>query len=182
MFFKNATVHYWQIIVRFEGDSVQEWCSSWGEEQTCKKLNWCDIVRDCFVSDWLCWWHLNTLSSQVRRLSRRSETEDDDIIVSAGERNWTVAFLIPAPINTEHHQQYHWPSETCHYRYVILVFRNIFKYFAILGCNKLQRKLLFADSLAKLPYKITGIREVLSKMLSLFANLQYKNERSANNE
>ena len=61
-------------------------------------------------------------------------------------------------------------------------FRNIFKYFAILGCNKLQRKLLFADSLAKLPYKITGIREVLSNMLSLFANLQYKNERSANNE
>ena len=45
------------------------------------------------------------------------------------------------------------------------------------GCNKLQRKLLFADSLAKLPYKIGGIREVLSNMLNLFSELQFKNER-----
>lgn len=45
------------------------------------------------------------------------------------------------------------------------------------GCNKLQRKLLFADSLAKLPYKIGGIREILTTMISLAADLQYKNER-----
>ena len=45
------------------------------------------------------------------------------------------------------------------------------------GCNKLQRKLLFADSRAKLPYKIGGIREILTTMISLAADLQYKNER-----
>ena len=45
------------------------------------------------------------------------------------------------------------------------------------GCSKLQRKLLFADSLAKLPYKIGGIREILTSMITLAADLQYKNER-----
>ena len=41
---------------------------------------------------------------------------------------------------------------------------------------KLQRKLLFADSLAKLPYKIGGIKGVLSNMMNLFHELQMKNE------
>ena len=41
---------------------------------------------------------------------------------------------------------------------------------------KLQRKLLFADSLAKLPYKIGGIKGVLSNMMNLFHELQIKNE------
>ena len=41
---------------------------------------------------------------------------------------------------------------------------------------KLQRKLLFADSLAKLPYKIGGIKGVLSNMMNLFQELQIKNE------
>ena len=45
------------------------------------------------------------------------------------------------------------------------------------GCSKLQRKLLFADSLAQLPYKIGGIREILTGMITLAADIQYKNER-----
>ena len=45
------------------------------------------------------------------------------------------------------------------------------------GCDKLHRKLLFADSLAKLPYKIGGIREILTTMITLSSDLQYKNER-----
>jgi len=44
------------------------------------------------------------------------------------------------------------------------------------GCSKLQRKLLFADSLAKLPYKIGGIREVLTSMLALFSDMSFKIE------
>ena len=33
------------------------------------------------------------------------------------------------------------------------------------GCNELHRKLLFADSLAKLPYKIGGIRDILARLV-----------------
>ena len=47
-----------------------------------------------------------------------------------------------------------------------------------LGCSKLHRKLLFADSLAKLPYKIGEIREILSSMITLTSELQYTNQRS----
>ena len=42
------------------------------------------------------------------------------------------------------------------------------------GCNKLQRKLLFADSLAKLPYKIGAIRGILTNLVNNLKELQFK--------
>ena len=39
------------------------------------------------------------------------------------------------------------------------------------GCNKLQRKLLFADSLAQLPYKIGVIRGILSNLVNVLKHL-----------
>ena len=42
------------------------------------------------------------------------------------------------------------------------------------GCNKLQRKLLFADSLAKLPYKIGAIRGILTNLVNVLKEIQFK--------
>ena len=42
------------------------------------------------------------------------------------------------------------------------------------GCNKLHRKLLFADSLAKLPYKIGAIRGILTNLVSSLSELKFK--------
>ena len=39
------------------------------------------------------------------------------------------------------------------------------------GCNELHRKLLFADSLAKLPYKIGVIRGILSNLVNVLKQL-----------
>ena len=44
------------------------------------------------------------------------------------------------------------------------------------GCNELHRKLLFADSLAKLPYKIGVIRGILSNLVNVLKQL-YKASR-----
>ena len=46
------------------------------------------------------------------------------------------------------------------------------------GCNKLQRKLLFADSLAKLPYKIGAIRGILTNLVNNLKELQFKTKTS----
>ena len=46
--------------------------------------------------------------------------------------------------------------------------------FILLGCNKLQRKLLFADSLAKLPYKIGAIRGILTNLVNVLKEIQFK--------
>ena len=47
------------------------------------------------------------------------------------------------------------------------------------GCNKLQRKLLFADSLAKLPYKIGAIRGILTNLVNNLKELQFKTKTSS---
>jgi len=46
------------------------------------------------------------------------------------------------------------------------------------GCDKLQRKLLFADSLAKLPYKIGAIRGILTNMVNALTKLQEENKKT----
>ena len=45
------------------------------------------------------------------------------------------------------------------------------------GCNKLQRKLLFADSLAQLPYKIGVIRGILSNLVNVLKHLDAASAR-----
>ena len=45
------------------------------------------------------------------------------------------------------------------------------------GCNKLQRKLLFADSLAQLPYKIGVIRGILSNLVNVLKQLDAASRR-----
>ena len=47
----------------------------------------------------------------------------------------------------------------------------------IKGCNKLQRKLLFADSLAKLPYKIGAIRATLTNLVTVLTHLEKETDR-----
>ena len=42
------------------------------------------------------------------------------------------------------------------------------------GCNKLKRKLLFADSLAKLPYKIGAIRGILTNLVNALKEIGIK--------
>ena len=50
-------------------------------------------------------------------------------------------------------------------------------HYYISGCNKLQRKLLFADSLAKLPYKIGAIRGILTNLMNALQQIEEKNAR-----
>ena len=45
------------------------------------------------------------------------------------------------------------------------------------GCNELQRKLLFADSLAQLPYKIGVIRGILSNLVNVLKQLHAASKR-----
>ena len=45
------------------------------------------------------------------------------------------------------------------------------------GCNQLQRKLLFADSLAQLPYKIGVIRGILSNLVNVLKQLHAASNR-----
>ena len=45
------------------------------------------------------------------------------------------------------------------------------------GCNELQRKLLFADSLAQLPYKIGVIRGILSNLVNVLKQLDAASAR-----
>ena len=45
------------------------------------------------------------------------------------------------------------------------------------GCNELQRKLLFADSLAQLPYKIGVIRGILSNLVNVLKQLDAASRR-----
>ena len=45
------------------------------------------------------------------------------------------------------------------------------------GCNELHRKLLFADSLAKLPYKIGVIRGILSNLVNVLKQLHKASRR-----
>ena len=45
------------------------------------------------------------------------------------------------------------------------------------GCNELHRKLLFADSLAKLPYKIGVIRGILSNLVNVLKQLYKASKR-----
>jgi hypothetical protein len=47
------------------------------------------------------------------------------------------------------------------------------------GCNKLQRKLLFADSLAQLPYRIGAIRGVLTNLATALGRLETSSRLTA---
>ena len=50
-------------------------------------------------------------------------------------------------------------------------------HYYISGCNKLQRKLLFGDSLAKLPYKIGAIRGILTNLMNALEQIEEKNAK-----
>jgi hypothetical protein len=47
----------------------------------------------------------------------------------------------------------------------------------VAGCRGLQRKLLFVNNLAKLPYKIGEIQGILSSLVNNLQHLQDKNKR-----
>ncbi len=53
---------------------------------------------------------------------------------------------------------------------------------AVAGCRGLQRKLLFVNNLAKLPYKIGEIQGILSSLVNNLQHLQDKNKRWAQRE
>jgi hypothetical protein len=52
----------------------------------------------------------------------------------------------------------------------------------VAGCRGLQRKLLFVNNLAKLPYKIGEIQGILSSLVNNLQHLQEKNKRWAQRE